>query len=220
MWHFRERLLYAVCLLFAIGFPAGCGTAASDGSTVTPAFTGIVASCAEVAAPAMNAVQAYTGELYSEAVEFEESTPGQTRPGFTEKRCQASYVAPASPPASHSTNSPIRRVFYLRIAVRLGDDPVAAAERHIDSACESADECRITTGIGDESFDATVVTSFSTAMTTFRESNAIVSVAVDGANYSSRPGELSQDPDISDLAPGARAVAEAMVADLGAFLVS
>ncbi|MGI5220396.1 hypothetical protein [Nocardia sp. CA-290969] len=185
-----------------------------------PTFSGIAASCAQVAAPAMDAIRQYTGELYSETVEFEEAGAAPTRPGFTEKVCLANYSDSSVSTQPESGNPPLRRTFHLQIALRLGDDAISAAGRHIDKACENFDECDFNSEIADESFDGSAFTSSNTAITMFRVRNAIISVSVDGADASSQPGEASQDPEISALAPGARVVAEAMAGDTAAFLVS
>ncbi|MGW1739073.1 hypothetical protein ACWCPQ_09710 [Nocardia sp. NPDC001965] len=197
------------------GLLAGCGTDGPGTSASEPVYRGIAGSCTEMAAPAADAVRAYTGELFSDAVGFEETGAPSTSPDLTTKECRAIYAAAAAPAASPSTDPPSRRVIHLRIALQVGASALQAAERHFDTACASVD-CRITTGIGDESFEGAVEGSSATAVTMFRTANAIVSVTVDGSDFTTRPDGSDRSAEIAELAPGARAIAQAMAVDLGA----
>ncbi|NUP28635.1 MAG: hypothetical protein HOQ44_18430 [Nocardia sp.] len=197
------------------GLLAGCGTDGPGTVASEPVYRGIAGSCTEMAAPAADAVRAYTGELFSAAVAFEEAGAPSTSPDLATKECRAIYAAEAAPAASPATGPPRRRVIHLRIALQVGESALQAAERHFDTACASVD-CRITTGIGDESFEGAVEGSSATAVTMFRTGNAVVSVTVDGSNFASGPGGSDRAAEISELAPGARAIAQAMAADLGA----
>ncbi|MEV3961223.1 hypothetical protein AB0M34_10040 [Nocardia sp. NPDC050193] len=200
-----------------MGLLAGCGVDASESPGRERVFRGIAGTCAEIAAPAMDAIRDYTGDLFSDTAEFEETGAPSTAAGLTTKECRATYAAVAAPAAPRAPYPPSRRVFHLRIALRDGEDALRAAERDFVSACASVD-CRVTTGMGDESFEGSVEGSSNTAVTMFRSRNAIVSVTVDGADFSARPGEHGHEAEISELAPGSRTVAQAMAADLDAFL--
>ncbi|MFI2233746.1 hypothetical protein [Nocardia testacea] len=200
-----------------MGLAAGCGTNASETPEQEPVFRGIADSCAEIAAPAMDVIRAYTGELFSDTTQFEETGAPSTAVDLTTRECRATYAASAAPAVPATGFPPSRRVFHLRIALRGGDDALEAAERDFDSACASVD-CRATTGIGDESFEGSVEGSSNTAITMFRSRNAIVSVTVDGSDFSSRPGENGRSAEISELVPGSRTVAQAIAANLNAVL--
>lgn len=177
-------------------------------------FSGISDSCAKLTAPAMNAVREYTGELFSAAVEFEDSSSQPSGADRPVKVCSAAYVAPGTPAQPQSTNAPLRRVVTLAFEVHLGDDPVISAKRHFDRARENTKGS--TTGLGDESFDGSGGTTETTAVTAFRKSNGYVDVSVSGSNASGQKGKANPNAELSDLTPGARAIAKALADNIGA----
>lgn len=177
-------------------------------------FSGISDSCAKLTTPAMDAIREYTGDLFSAAVEFEDST-GQPSPDRRVKVCSAAYVAPGTPAESQSTNGPVRRVVTLAFEVHLGDDPINSAKLHLDRARDNS-EGSATTGLGDESFDGSGSTTETTAITAFRKSNGYVDVSVSGSNASGQKGKANPNAELSDLTPGARAIAKALADNIGA----
>ncbi|WP_156426045.1 hypothetical protein [Nocardia jinanensis] len=177
-------------------------------------FGGLTDSCAQVAAPAMSAIRAYTGALFSDAVEFEDESSGLSSPEKPVKVCTAEYqrVEP------WSAGEPLHRTITLSFSLRLGDDAVEATERHFDRALDDT-KGSAATGLGDESFVSWGAPD-DTALNAFRKSNVFVSAAVFGSNMSDREGISGPRAGRSEVEPGARAIAEALAADLGAVLAS
>ena len=200
--------------LLIIGAVTACGSDEPGQADARPMFGGLADSCAQVAAPAMAAVRAHTGALFSDAVEFEDETAGISRPEAPVKVCTAKYqqVDP------WSAGAPLQRIITLSFSLRLGDNAVAAAERHFDRALDDS-EGTATTGLGDESFESWGAPE-DTAVNAFRSSNVFVSAAVWGSNMSEREGIGGPRAGRSEVEPGARAVAEALAADLDAVLTS
>ncbi|MFQ6228017.1 hypothetical protein [Nocardia sp. NPDC002869] len=177
-------------------------------------FGGLADSCAQVVRPAMGAVRSYTGALFSDTVEFEDESAGLSAAAAPVKVCTAQYqkIEP------WAAGEPLSRTITLSFSLRLGDDAVAATERHFDRALDATKGSE-TTGLGDESFESWGAPD-DTASSAFRKSNVFVSVAVFGSNMSEGEGISGPRAGRAELEPGARAIAEALAADLSAALTS
>ncbi|MGV9925206.1 hypothetical protein [Nocardia rhamnosiphila] len=197
--------------LLILGTVTACG---SEDTGAGPMFGGLANSCAQVSGPAMGAIRSYTGALFSDTVEFEDESAGFSDPEATVKVCTAQYqkIEP------WAAGNPLHRTITLSISLRSGDDAVAATERHFDRALDATKGSE-TTGLGDESF-ASWDAPDNTASSAFRKSNVFVSATVFGSNMSEREGVSGPRAGRAELAPGARAIAKALAADLGAVLTS
>jgi hypothetical protein len=171
-------------------------------------------SCAQVAEPALGAIRAYTGALFSDAVEFEDESAGLSRPERPVKVCTAEYWRTEP----WSAGAPLLRAITLSFSLRLGDDAVEATKRHFDRALADT-KGSVTDDLGDEYFESWGAPD-DTASSVFRKSNILVSAAVLGSNMSDREGIGGPRAGRSEVEPGARAIAEALAADLGAVLTS
>jgi hypothetical protein len=201
-----------VSALLILGAVTGCGADEAGQAGAEPMFGGLTDSCAQVAQPAMGAIRAYTSDLFSDTVEFEDESARLSRPERPVKVCTAEYqkIQP------WSAGAPLHRTITLSFSLRLGDDGVEATERHFDRALADK-KGSVTTGLGDESFVSWGAPD-DTALSVFRKSNVYVSVAVFGSNMSDREGISGPRAGRSEVEPGARAIAEALAADLGAVL--
>ncbi|WP_459545548.1 hypothetical protein [Nocardia sp. X0981] len=200
--------------LLILGAVTACGAEETGHTGTRPMFGGLPDSCAQVSAPAMDAIRAYTGALFSEAVRFEDESAGLSTPETTVEVCSARYqkVEP------WSAGQPLQRTITLSFSLKSGDDAVAATERHFDRAFDAA-KGSAPTGLGDESFEAWGAPD-DTASNAFRKSNVFVSVAVFGSHMAEREGISGPRAGQAELVPGARAIAEALAANLGTVLTS
>ncbi|WP_063130646.1 hypothetical protein [Nocardia fusca] len=196
------------------GVVTGCGVEKAGQAGAEPLFGGLTDSCSQVAEPSLGAIRAYTGVLFSDAVGFEDESAGLSRPDMPVKVCTAEYQR--SDP--WSAGEPLQRTITLSFSLGLGDDAVAATKRHFDRALDATTGSE-TTGLGDESFESWGAPD-DTASSAFRKSNVFVSAAVFGSNMSEREGISGPRAGRAELEPGARAIAEALAADLGAVLTS
>lgn len=203
-----------VSALLILGTVTACGSQDAGDTRAGPMFGGLTNSCTQVAGPAMDAIRSYTGALFSDTVEFEDESAGLSGPEAPVKVCTAQYqkIEP------WSAGQPLQRTITLSFSLRLGDDAVEATERHFDRALDATKGSE-TTGLGDESFESWGAPD-DTASSAFRKSNVFVSAAVFGSNMSEREGVSGPRAGRAELEPGARAIAEALAADLGAVLTS
>ncbi|MCX0274634.1 hypothetical protein NLM24_28885 [Nocardia zapadnayensis] len=200
--------------LLVLGAATGCGVEEAGQARPEPMFDGLADSCAQVAEPAMGAIRAYTGALFSDAVEFEDESAKLSRPERPVKVCTAEYWRTEP----WSAGAPLLRAITLSFSLRLGDDAVEATKRHFDRALADT-KGSVTDGLGDEYFESWGAPD-DTASSVFRKSNVFVSAAVLGSNMSDREGIGGPRAGRSEVEPGARAIAEALAADLGAVLTS